>query len=328
HKRGPVEEKTNYYAFGMDIPGLSSHANTGGTGYSDNRYKYNGKELQNNEFNDGSGLDWADYGARMYDPEIARWMVIDPLSEQIPEYNPYNYCIDEPTKFIDPDGRWFRVNYGYQTYDDGSFKTDKSGNKIAKFVDIKNADDLASAIENSGGNSYVKSFVDALNYITNNGADMGIVSSIIGDDQQINVSNPGGDQAWSYDNKKSQLDWNPDKGLAFQKGDEAKVSSPALLLLHEIGHAYVDIFSDKRDPNKTEDEQNRIINEAKESGETGFYFEKNAASKLGIDVRNKYTDGTRIGVTNGPLGTSPSTDPKQVLKNLDKWKEKKVKRNN
>ncbi|PRY48070.1 RHS repeat-associated protein [Arcticibacter pallidicorallinus] len=88
-----VIQEDEYYSFGLRKP-------TGGYDYSNNnRYLYNGKEIQTDLANQ------YDYGARFYDPVIARWNVVDPLVEKYQPISPYVYALNNPLLFVDVDGR-------------------------------------------------------------------------------------------------------------------------------------------------------------------------------------------------------------------------------
>jgi RHS repeat-associated protein len=82
------------------MSGISSKA----AGSLTNNYKYNGKEEQRQEFSDGSGLEWLDFGARMYNAQIGRWMTIDPLASKYAHQTPYAGLDNNPINIVDPTG--------------------------------------------------------------------------------------------------------------------------------------------------------------------------------------------------------------------------------
>ncbi len=123
---GPtVTQEADFYPFGLRFAGSLNN---------DNKYLYNGKEIQEGIDKDGDGnydlqLDWYDFEIRMYNPEIARWNVIDPMADERIELSPYNYCSLNPINRIDPNGMlddWIERENGVIEWDENvTSATDK-----------------------------------------------------------------------------------------------------------------------------------------------------------------------------------------------------------
>ncbi len=86
----------SYYPFGMRQSIMSYLS---GNSEQRNFHLYNGKELQTD-----LGLDWYDYGARFYDPQLGRWHVPDPMAESRSSLSSYQYTQNTPINRIDPTG--------------------------------------------------------------------------------------------------------------------------------------------------------------------------------------------------------------------------------
>ncbi len=124
-----IVEENHYYPFGLKHRGY----NTGKQIFdieiaelklkpappyfrNGNNYKYNGKELQ-----EELGLNWYDFGARLYMPDIIRTTTIDPLSEMFYDLSPQSFLNNNPLSFIDPTGMssddWKTNANGVMVYD-------------------------------------------------------------------------------------------------------------------------------------------------------------------------------------------------------------------
>ena len=87
-------QENHYYPFGLEMPGLGYVKQA-----PESKYRFNGKELQDN-----NNLTMLDFGARFYDPQIGRWWSLDPMAEKMYNHSPFNFTFNNPLKFIDIDG--------------------------------------------------------------------------------------------------------------------------------------------------------------------------------------------------------------------------------
>ena len=85
-----IVSSTDYFCFGGKMPSRS---------YNSNAYKYsfNGKE-------DDQETDLEDYGERMYNSALGKFISVDPLDKNYPHFSPYHYAGNNPVAFIDLDG--------------------------------------------------------------------------------------------------------------------------------------------------------------------------------------------------------------------------------
>ncbi|UZR97145.1 DUF6443 domain-containing protein [Chondrinema litorale] len=128
-----IVQENHYYPYGMNLAGIEKQ------GIPDHKYQYNGKEKQE-EF----GLNWMDYGARMYDAQIGRWHMVDPLSNLDYNLNSYNFTMNNPILLTDPTGLSTHV----KMREDGTYQVVKGG--VANDKDLN----IYVIVYDEDGNAY------------------------------------------------------------------------------------------------------------------------------------------------------------------------------
>lgn len=97
-----------FYPFGMGMPGRTWSIGSA----EEYRFGFNGKENDDAIKGDDNSLD---FGGRIYDNRICRWLSIDSKAKDYPAYSPYNFALDNPVINIDVDGKkvYFFPGAGY-----------------------------------------------------------------------------------------------------------------------------------------------------------------------------------------------------------------------
>jgi len=96
-----VEKWSNYTAFGSPMPGRNYQP---ATPY---KYGFNGKENDKEVVGTGSGTQ--DYGARIYNPTLGKFLSVDPFVDKFPALSPYAFASNTPIMAIDRDGKYIFI---------------------------------------------------------------------------------------------------------------------------------------------------------------------------------------------------------------------------
>ncbi|MBI9036430.1 MAG: RHS repeat-associated core domain-containing protein, partial [Bacteroidales bacterium] len=117
-----ITSSQDYYPFGMQMPGRT---------YSLKGYRFGFQGQEKDDELKGAGNSY-DFGARIYDTRLGRWLACDPLMFKYPNYSPYNYTICNPINYMDQDGRLIVDRNGKPVYTKGKIVPRPIGNGLTE----------------------------------------------------------------------------------------------------------------------------------------------------------------------------------------------------
>jgi RHS repeat-associated protein len=117
---GTAVQMTNYYPSGVTMAGSDVQTNP-----SIQPYKFGNKELDRT-----NGMDFYDFEARVFDPTLMRFLSPDPLAEKYYSVSPYVYCLNNPVRYVDLDGKDIKL-FNIVKYDNNGNPTMGYSGKVS-----------------------------------------------------------------------------------------------------------------------------------------------------------------------------------------------------
>jgi RHS repeat-associated protein len=213
---------------------INPDCQTHSSGY---RFGFNGKEKVDEVYGDANAYD---FGARIYDPRIGRWLAVDPLTAKYPSLTPYNFSGNTPIMCKDPDGKKIVVYHEGKPYVYKPGVEPPAGSpdilfKVHEAAKYAMQTEIGAKVWNTVGDSHRVvniNFKDAktIDDETTNKFEPYNVSGRTETETKL------GDLAWDYNSRVIVLGgWDNEGDGNVNIGYQ----SPSTVLLHELGHAFL-----------------------------------------------------------------------------------------
>jgi RHS repeat-associated protein len=254
-----VTSSSDYYRFGMQM---------GNRNFSSPSYRYGFNGMEKDDEWQGQGNSY-DFGARMYDPRLGRWLAVDPLMKKYPSLSPYSFVANTPLIAIDPDGEKIFIVGGRQYR--------RTVKKLLKSL----------AKQSSYGRLLVTQAIESESVIaisSNPDEGIGLRSSMTDENGDTKTR-----FTFNLDEAGNPLD------AANGRGDAALESPSEVTLAHELQH-FVDKINNvqhskvinPKSPTFEDDEGNLQWNTISTSEVSAVEGENKVRSQMGLKLRTHY----------------------------------------